>query len=496
MPAPDNSVMRERWIHSPGFDLIVGCGAWSLPLLLLAYPFAGGGLPTWTAIFYALALVFNYPHYMATVYRAYHTKGDFDRYRIYTKTITGLLLLTLVIAHWSYRLVPWLFTIYITWSPWHYMGQNFGLSMMFIRRNGIAIDVKDRNALWTAFVASYLMIFLSFHTNPSSDPYVLSLNLPTLIDLFRIPLLFIFLILGIWPLGKLVRKAGWRPMLAPIVLLTTEFLWFVLPTVIELVSNIRVPQTRYSAGILAVMHSAQYIWITSYYARQEAETSRRMQWRPVAYFAVLALGGVALFVPVPWLASWVFRRDFTSSFLIVTALVNIHHFILDGAVWKLRESRVASLLIPEGTKGPSHIKPWAWPVWVNRRALQVAFVAVLVILAGLDQVRYFLTIPGRSSSDIALAASLNPYDALTQQRVGRAYAFAGDYAGAERALQNAVRWNPGLASAHMYLGNILELQGDGGRALPHYEHCEQAARAAGNSEMEQSCSQKIRELRR
>jgi len=99
--------MRERaWIYSPGLDLIVGCGAWSLPLLLLAYPFAGGALPAWTSAFYALALVFNYPHYMATVYRAYHTKGDFDRYRIYTKTITAILLLTLVAAHWSYRLVP------------------------------------------------------------------------------------------------------------------------------------------------------------------------------------------------------------------------------------------------------------------------------------------------------------------------------------------------------------------------------------------------------
>lgn len=30
------------------------------------------------------------------------------------------------------------------------------------------------------------------------------------------------------------------------------------------------PQARYSAGILAVMHSAEYLWIARYCARQEA----------------------------------------------------------------------------------------------------------------------------------------------------------------------------------------------------------------------------------
>ncbi len=30
--------------------------------------------------------------------------------------------------------------------------------------------------------------------------------------------------------------------------------------------------------------------------------------------------------------------------LIVTAVVNIHHFILDGVVWKLRDPRVSKVL--------------------------------------------------------------------------------------------------------------------------------------------------------
>ena len=109
--------------------------------------------------------------------------------------------------------------------------------------------------------------------------------------------------------------------------------------------GIAIPQSRYSTGVFAVMHSAQYLWITSYYARREAGTKGEAGWRPFAYFAVLIAGGIALFIPGPWLASRLFHFDFAASFLIFTALVNIHHFILDGAIWKLRDNRIAALLL-------------------------------------------------------------------------------------------------------------------------------------------------------
>ena len=66
------------WIYHPSVDLIVGCGAWSVPLLLLAYFCTAASTLAWAVFFYVLALFFNYPHYMATIYRAYHTKADFE----------------------------------------------------------------------------------------------------------------------------------------------------------------------------------------------------------------------------------------------------------------------------------------------------------------------------------------------------------------------------------------------------------------------------------
>ena len=39
-----------------------------------------------------------------------------------------------------------LFTLYLTWSPWHYTGQNYGIAVMFLRRRGVERDAA-REAL-------------------------------------------------------------------------------------------------------------------------------------------------------------------------------------------------------------------------------------------------------------------------------------------------------------------------------------------------------------
>src|ERR1022692_3146054 len=227
------------WIYRPSLDLLVGCGAWSAPLLLLAYPFTGSSALVLGGGFYALALLFNYPHYMATIYRAYHTREDFEKYKIFTIHITGLLLTTALLAHGFPRLLPWIYTLYLTWSPWHYMGQNFGLSMMFARRNGAQPSPRDRNLLYAAFIASYAMVFLSMHARPSGDSYVLSLGLPAIMGrVLRTILAPAFLVLAGWAIRNIMRTGEkevlWRMMLPSIVLLSTEFLWFVLPSILEL----------------------------------------------------------------------------------------------------------------------------------------------------------------------------------------------------------------------------------------------------------------------
>jgi hypothetical protein len=101
------------WIYRPWLDLLVGCGAWSAPLLAIAAWLTPSHTHGWAVGFYLLAIIFNYPHFMATIYRAYHTREQFEKYKFFTLHLTLLMVLTGIVLHASYRLVPWVFTLYI-----------------------------------------------------------------------------------------------------------------------------------------------------------------------------------------------------------------------------------------------------------------------------------------------------------------------------------------------------------------------------------------------
>src|SRR6201987_2575740 len=202
------------WIYKPSIDLVVGCGAWSAPLLLVTSYVAGSQAAGWSFAFYMLALFFNYPHFMATVYRAYHSYDEFAKYRFFTVHAAVLLACAGLIAHLWYPLLPWIFTLYICWSPWHYTGQNYGLLMMFVRRVGPSPTAGERKALHLAFGASYLMLLFSFQTGASGDALVLSMGLPARFTLpVRAMLAVFFLIATGWAMISLARRGSWKSLL-------------------------------------------------------------------------------------------------------------------------------------------------------------------------------------------------------------------------------------------------------------------------------------------
>jgi tetratricopeptide (TPR) repeat protein len=416
---------------------------------------------------------------MATVYRAYRTRDDFEKYKFFTLHLTLLLVVTGVLLHAFTALLPWVFTLYICWSPWHYSGQNYGLLLMFVRRCGKTLTGAERRFLRAAFVASYLMLLASFETGGSSDPLILSLGLPPKFTLIaRAVLGAIFIVLGFLALQRLVREGGIRQMAAPLTLFSTQFLWFVLPTLLELHASYQIPQTRYSSGILAVLHSAQYLWITSYYQRREARAKGQPGWRVGAYFVALIAGGIALFIPGPWLVSYAFHYDFTTSFLIFTALVNIHHFLLDGAIWKLRDTRVASLLIDRTAKSPQGeaaqppetlpARRWWSSTPFARPAIQVALVALFFLWGGLDQLHFAMGTDEENLPALLRAARLNPYDSLTQERVAAAEMKSGRRAEAMESLGLALDANPrNQGLQHRYARELIA-DGRYPEAFEHY----------------------------
>jgi tetratricopeptide (TPR) repeat protein len=335
------------------------------------------------------------------------------------------------------------------------------------------------------------MLLASFMTGGSSDPLILSLGLPAKITLpVRLVLAIAFAAFTFMAFRPLIQRSGVRPIAAPLTLVLTQFLWFVLPTLLELHAAYQIPQTRYSSGILAVLHSAQYLWITSYYQRREARAAGQSSWRMAGYFVTLIAGGIALFVPGPWLVSYIFHYDFTTSFLIFTALVNIHHFLLDGALWKLRDSRVASLLIEPGASAQSTERQTsarstkkkasretvaaATPTPARTQkvftspAFQFGLVGLLFLWGGLDQLHFALGTDESSLASLLRASQLNPYDAMLQARIANASTKAGQKDDAVAALTRAVAINPANAGLQHAAARAMIEDGRYAEAYEHY----------------------------
>lgn len=476
-PAPGN-----RWIWNKPLDLIVGCGAWTVPILLLTAPLQADPSLRFSLeyAFYVGAVFCNYPHYFATIHRVYGTQEDFRKYRFFTVYITLLALATVVIAHLGKALLPEgrglmpiLMTIYLTWSPYHYAGQNFGLAMMMARRNGAAPPDRVRNVLRAAFLSSYFVWFLSNNTHPSVSPIFLSLELPPQLAATAVLIGIPFsLIGGTWALYRLVRATSLRAMVPTLLLFSTHTIWLTLPVTVEIFFNSPFLPTYYSSGSLAFMHCAQYLWITSFFSKKEREARDGAgSWKPLAWYGTIVVGGIALFLPGPWIASRAFGLDLLESFLIFSALVNLHHFIVDGAIWKLRDGRIAAMLLdsPQGSAAQSRgtsltgilgaALEWCRGKAAAARILRWSIAVALLGLALVDVTHFYAV--NAPSPRLDIAQRLNPSDTRVYLRQAQTAVTNGDRQLALGMVKETLKVDPGNVTA---LRLLLQLQSEGGNA--------------------------------
>ena len=86
---------------------------------------------------------------------------------------------------------------------------------MFARRAGLSPTPNERRALHLSFIASYVLLLLSFHTGASGDPLILSLGLPAKLTLpLRAGLALFFLAATSWALYSLSRRSSFGGVLS------------------------------------------------------------------------------------------------------------------------------------------------------------------------------------------------------------------------------------------------------------------------------------------
>lgn len=346
----------QAWMFGPVPDLVLGCGGGYavIFLLILLKPsvleaYAPIGLLP------LVVLVTGIPHYGATLMRVYGRSEDLDRYRVFSVWISAAIYAWFVVGVYHVALGSWLVTLYLTWSPWHYSGQNYGVAMIFLGRRGIKIPERSKRLLYASFVLSYAIAFLGIHRGGASQSYTeigtyrlirLGIDQATF-DVLLPTLVAGYLASSALALYRLGRGRSFAD-LAPILwLMALQAIWFCIPTLIstgvffgvKLAPDLLV----YNLLWMGIAHAVQYLWVTYYYAKRSDSSERVSQYIGWALLAGGAAWGIPAFAFAPDVLG-TRAYDFGLAILVASA-VNVHHFMLDGAIWKLRDGPVARRLL-------------------------------------------------------------------------------------------------------------------------------------------------------
>jgi len=366
-------VPAQRWLYGPGRDLLFGCGLLYV-LFFGAFVAAGPAIRSVQPHFLIplLMLAVSTPHYGATLLRVYEHGEDRRAYAVFTVGVTVALCALFVAGVYMTWVGTLMLTLYLTWSPWHYTGQNYGIAVMFLRRRGVALSDQTKRWLYASFILSYVLLFFVMHSSVQpnagesiqyrdADIHLAYLGIPRAIGGVMIP------VVGIAYIGALVgaavrlmRVASVRDLLPVAALALTQALWFSLPEAARYwqqtggLEVIDFDLRTYYFSWIVLGHAAQYLWITSYFAKSQHDWKGQGTY----YGKVLLAGNAAWMLPAILLTPdgiGGLSYDLGLGFL-VASLVNLHHFILDGAIWKLRSERVAKILIrsvPHREKDPT-----------------------------------------------------------------------------------------------------------------------------------------------
>ena len=347
MPEKNTQVKAAQplyFVNAPVDFLMIG--GLSLIVFLILFPLRGAE-KSLHAVYLAAFLLWvgNWPHFAATNWRLYHAKENLRQYPL-TAFVVPLLLLGAVAASFisPKDIAPYFVKLYLFWSPYHFSGQTMGLSLIYARRAGMVIGKAERYALsgfvFGSFILQNALAEVGNNTRTFYNISYPSLGLPPIVGTIALTVMWgsgaAFLIFIIrWSLKS-------KRMVPPIVLLpaVTQFFWFILGS-----SNM----TYYE--FVPFFHGAQYLLIA--WAMQLKERMDMKGFAPSPVFVIretafwyagIVVLGALLFWWAPRLGT---RFGFPLGFAepIIISAIQIHHFFVDGVIWKLRNPKVGSPLL-------------------------------------------------------------------------------------------------------------------------------------------------------
>jgi hypothetical protein len=332
-------------------------GAVSILTYLYFLLFSDGQLTgTVVSLAFYLSWVCNWPHFSATNYRLYHSRENIMQYPITALVIPWVILAGTVGSFLAPSVVaPYFVKLFLIWSPYHFSGQSVGISLIYARRAGFFVGKWERFGLSSFIFGTFLVMTARGEVGLGNNQFW-GVTFPKMGIPEWVPTLF-----EVWMYGggilflALAIRWCWkeRRLLPPIILLPAgaQYVWFVLGGRIEAYNH-----------FVPFFHSLQYLLIAWSMQLKEKMDLRHIEpsttyvvKESVRWGTLNVMGGIVLFLAIPHLLGGDLRPYVNITYDtgialplamgVILSAVQIHHFFVDGVIWKLKRKSVSSPLM-------------------------------------------------------------------------------------------------------------------------------------------------------
>ncbi|MDX6770762.1 MAG: hypothetical protein SF051_14600 [Elusimicrobiota bacterium] len=324
------------FIHPVADALCVG-GLLSLAALLLV---RDPGAAWYRAAVPFLSLFLNMAHFSASTVRLYGRTGAGESAPAFTylgplAALAGVSA-AIALAPWCGRAVN---ALYMTWSPWHYSLQAYGLCVLYAHRAGLPPDAGESRALKAAALFPFALSLMSPVPSNGFLDFIVSpewaaRHLP-LYEAYAATRRALSVVAVLLPLALFVRlraKGRAFPFLIPLVLVSNAA-W------------LAVNQTSFDRWwyLVSAAHGLQYLFVvTTVHAREKSAAEGGVAWpHALRFYGACLLLSYALWRCLPYAYGWL-GLGYAESLLLVIAAINLHHFVADAYLWSVRSDQRAA----------------------------------------------------------------------------------------------------------------------------------------------------------
>ena len=350
--------LNPRSFHLPQFgtsffnpvvDLLLICGGFSVPLLLLAG--LGLDLHTEGTLQLGFLVLFNYAHFTSSTVRLYTKPGATARHRFlaygFPAVVSGIAVLAIAFPE---AVGGHFMALVLTWSPYHYAAQAYGLALMYSYRSGMTFSAAEKRWLWWICMLPFIRAVLDIDDSSVAEmmgvggalwllPESMLAGGSMLGDGLRALVSVLTPVVFILPVAYACMGRSRLPLVA-LVLVMVNTLWMTAFTLFDAVVW------------ATIAHSIQYLLVVTIADIKDHQgaspgAARPDPWLRVAYFYGISIVlGLGLFLAVPVLIQksavlFGLTWGIGQCYLMVVAALNLHHFILDAYIWRSPRSCLA-----------------------------------------------------------------------------------------------------------------------------------------------------------